>query len=248
MAGIVQPERRAAAQAFSFADLEQQGRRLLEQAHAQARQILAQAEAQARQVEAQRARAGYEAGRQEGRAEGLQQIRQEARAQAVEQARDEIAALSGTLQAAMREFELSQRALLAAAEAGLIELALAVARRVCKLAAAATTDVAAANVRQLLEMVRHAGDAELRVHPTELERLRELAPALLQHAQRLEHLTFVGDEGVGRGGAVLRTRDGQVDARLETQLDRIAAALLAGAAEGGGSPAPAEPAETEARS
>ena len=225
MAGIIRREQVSSARVFSLTDLEQQGRQILEAAQVRAQQTLRAAEQRGRQLREEQEQAGYQAGLEEGRAAGLEQSRQEARAAAVQEARQQIAALVRALTAALNEFEQVKRSLIASAESGLIELALAVARRVCKLEAGASSAAAQANVRALLEMVQHVGDAELRLNPAEYEQLRELAPELPAHAGQLRHGGIVADPGVGRGGCVLRTRDGEIDATIETQLQRIAAAL-----------------------
>jgi flagellar assembly protein FliH len=229
MAGIIRREQLTATRSFSFADLERQGRLILEHARAQAAETLRAAEARARQVAEEQRQAGYPAGHAaglaEGRAAGLRQIREEAHAAATREAREQIAALVRSLTGAVTDFEHSHRSLIAQAETGLIELALAIARRVCKLEVGASTAAARANARHLLELVQHTGDAELHLHPAECEPLRELAPELVAHVEGLGHVTFVADPNVEHGGCLLRTRDGTIDATIETQLQRVAEAL-----------------------
>ena len=54
------------------------------------------------------------------------------------------------------------------------------------------------------------------VHPDDVALLREAMPDLDVHEERR----------VTRGGAIVRTSLGEVDAQLETKLDRARAALL----------------------
>ncbi|MGD8454320.1 MAG: FliH/SctL family protein [Phycisphaerae bacterium] len=225
MAGIIRQEQVAAARTFSFADLEKQGREAVRLARDQAAAILQEARRQSVALAQQAEQEGHTRGLAEGRAEGEKQARKETHATAVKEARAQVAALVEALRAAVGEFEQSKRRLLAVAESGLIDLALAIARRVCKLEAGASTDTAVGNARQLLEMVQHTGDAELRVHPREHEGLQELAADFLEETGRLGHVRIVPDESVSAGGCVLTTPTGEIDARIETQLDRIAAAL-----------------------
>ena len=94
MAGIIRREQFMAGRKLSFADLELQGRRILEHAQAQARKLLAEAQARAGLVEEEQRQAGYQAGHQaglaEGRAAGLKQIQAEAHDSAVREAREQI--------------------------------------------------------------------------------------------------------------------------------------------------------------
>jgi flagellar assembly protein FliH len=225
MAGLVRKDQVALARRFSLADLEAEGRQILARATAEAQQIVQRGQADARQLREQERQAGYQSGLAEGRAAGLEQVRQETRESAVAQAREQAALLVAALQAGLTEFEQGKRNLIAAAESGLIELAVAIARRVCKREAGRATDAARENVRNLLEMVQHGQDVELHLHPAECELLRGADPEWLAQVERLQHAKFIPDDSVTRGGCILRARATEIDARLETQLDRIAAAL-----------------------
>jgi flagellar assembly protein FliH len=226
MPGVIRKERVAAASAFSFADLERQAADVLAHARAQAAAILAEAESQAAALCAAREAEARERGLAEGRREGLEQITREASAKAAADARDRLNKLAAALEAALREFEQQRHNLLADAEHGLIELALAIARRVCKHDAARSSAAAAANAHALLALVQHQADAELLLNPADFAALHEALAALTQSAARMSHVKLAADESVTRGGCRLRGVHGELDATLETQLDRIAAALL----------------------
>jgi flagellar assembly protein FliH len=229
MAGIIRKETVTRTAAFSFADLEQQGRAIIERAQAEAREILAAAQRHALGLaERERCRAleeGRAEGLAEGRAAGLEQIRAEAHAAAMREAQADVQRLTQSLQAALAEFDQHKRSLITAAESGLIELALRVARRVCKLEAGRSIGVALANGRALLDMAQHAEDPELCFNPADLEMLKESGAQLAAAVQQFSHVKLVADEKVERGGCLLRTRAGEIDAGLETQVQRIAEAL-----------------------
>jgi flagellar biosynthesis/type III secretory pathway protein FliH len=113
--------------------------------------------------------------------------------------------------------------LLAGARAEVVEVAVALARRVLGReveAGRAAEDVAAAALAE----VRDRRTVSLRVHPGDAARLRA-------SRERLEAVLVRGtlalreDPGVSAGGAVVETEAGTVDARIETQLDALAAAL-----------------------
>jgi flagellar assembly protein FliH len=221
---------------FSFADLEREARQMHDRADAEARQIVQQAQAHAREIAEQAGQDGYRTGLAEGHQAGLRQIRAEAHEAVLRETRERLDQLLQALTAGLAEFERSKRRLISLAEAGLIELAVSIAQRVCKLAVQGSANAAWANARYLLEAVQHTEDLELRVNPAEYELLRDVAADVLQHAERLKHVEVLADEAVEPGGCVLSTRDGQVDASIETQLQRIAEAILQG-----GQREPAEP-------
>jgi flagellar assembly protein FliH len=225
MGGVIRRECVSPSPAFSFDDLERRAREILARAHAEAARVLNDAEARGRTLAEAQRRQGYESGLAQGRQEGLEQVRREAREAALADARTELQRLTQALSAALAQFERDRRSLMALAESGLIELAAAIARRVCKTCVAASVEPARANVRALLEMVKCHADLEVHVHPAEHELLRDAGADLLQQTAGLEHVSIIADAAVERGGCVLRAREGVIDASIEVQLDRIAEAL-----------------------
>jgi len=82
-------------------------------------------------------------------------------------------------------------------------------------------DIAAAALRQ-------AGaprDVLLRVHPDDLKALERGRPRLLERCARAQSVQFRADATLGRGGCIVETELGTVDARLPVQLDAIERAL-----------------------
>ena len=111
-------------------------------------------------------------------------------------------------------------------EAGeeVVGLAVRVAARV--LAAAVTDERAAlATARAALARARGRRVLVARVHPGDAPALRAEVPRLLALVPRAERLEVREDPGVGRGGAILETEAGVVDARLEAQLEVIGRSL-----------------------
>lgn len=82
-------------------------------------------------------------------------------------------------------------------------------------------DIAAAALRQ-------AGaprDVLLRVHPDDLNALERGRPRLLERCTRAQAVQFRPDPSLARGGCIVETELGTVDARLPIQLDAIERAL-----------------------
>lgn len=79
-----------------------------------------------------------------------------------------------------------------------------------------------------VEAMRHAGEPRamrLRCHPDDLALLESGRPRLLERCASLGSLQLEADETVARGGCVLESELGVVDARLTVQLDAIERAL-----------------------
>jgi len=117
---------------------------------------------------------------------------------------------------------------LAAEEGAVVALACEVARTVLGREAAATTEVLRDVTARALARVRRARTVALRVHPDDVEAARREVGGWFPEGMRPEEVVVVGDDAVGRGGAVVETERGRVDARLERQLEEIARILEGG--------------------
>lgn len=111
------------------------------------------------------------------------------------------------------------------AEAELRVLAVRIAEKILgrelALDPGAVVDVAAA-------AMRHAGEPRelvVRCAPEDLDALERGKPRLVERCRAAQLVRFVGDERVARGGCVIETELGVVDARLSTQLEAIERAL-----------------------
>lgn len=78
------------------------------------------------------------------------------------------------------------------------------------------------------EALAHAkplGDLRIHVHPQDVEILGPHWPDL-QAGMRGQKLELVPDDSIRRGGCLIEGQSGSVDARVETQLDRVEEALV----------------------
>ena len=226
MAQVLRPSRPLSAPVFGFDDLERELAERRAAAVAEAQRIIAEARHEARQqavaIREQARREGFEQGRREGREAIERQAREQIRQQTQQQWQAQLEALRRTT----LELEQRKHALLAEAETGLVELAMAIARRVCKRLAERDPQVALENVRTLLARVAHEHDVVITVSREQFELVRELAEPLLAELAGCEHVQWQMDASLPPGSCRITTRSGELDATIETQLERIAEALL----------------------
>ncbi|MEL6183215.1 MAG: type III secretion system stator protein SctL [Myxococcota bacterium] len=90
-------------------------------------------------------------------------------------------------------------------------------------------------VRNALLDARQQREITVRVHPEDAAVLEKNQPRLLEVLARANAVDVRRDPGVTRGGCIVSTELGTIDARLERQLDALAAAVHAELGEGGGS-------------
>jgi flagellar assembly protein FliH len=135
-------------------------------------------------------------------------------------------------EAAIRELEDE---FLRAAERSAVELAIAIAEKI-------VGGTVEARPEKVLDVV---GGALLRtaarhrlvieVNPDDLELVSENAEGLAAKLGGVQRLDVVAERRIERGGCIVRTEEGEIDARIGAQLDRVAE-LLAEAGRRGDAP------------
>ena len=156
---------------------------------------------------------GRQRGLQEGRAAGREEAQQ---AFAAELAR--VRSVAGKLSEA-----------LAAGIGDMEDLAVAIAfEAVCKVLGetAVTEEGVRAHVRQAATHIKNKERLVVRLHAADLSALRA-AGALNAILPPGKTISWLADDSIELGGCVVETDGGGLDARLETQLERMRAALLA---------------------
>lgn len=101
-----------------------------------------------------------------------------------------------------------------------VELALKIAEQALHVAVAADPELVLGAVRGALRRLVERERVLVLVNPDDLELVRETAGTLLAELGGMEHLEIQSDRRVPRGGTVVRTAEGEVDATIETKLAR----------------------------
>jgi flagellar assembly protein FliH len=159
------------------------------------------------EAEAESARA---AAREEGYADGLAAGRAEALAALGPAAAALEEALAGSRQDAAANTERL--------EAQAVDLALYIAEKVVGGAVAVEPARVLEAVRGALRSLVERERVTVLVHPDDLELVTESIGEIRASLGGIEHCDVQAERRVGRGGAVVRTPEGDVDARLETKL------------------------------
>jgi flagellar assembly protein FliH len=161
---------------------------------------LARAEAEAERLRA----AAREEGLRDGREEALAALTPalEALTQAAEGVRGE-------------QFVRAERL-----EAHAVDLALFLAEKVIGGALAVQPELVVEAVRGALRGIVERERVTVLVHPEDLEMVRAAMESMKVTLGGIEHCEVQAERRVSRGGAIVRTADGDVDARMETKLQR----------------------------
>jgi flagellar assembly protein FliH len=162
----------------------------------------------AAEAEAARA-AGHEAGFQAGLAAAEQHL-----APAVAALRDAAARLNA-----------ERERVSVAVEAAAVDLALKIAEQALGAAVAVDQERVVDVVRGALRRLVDRDRVVILVHPDDLETVRGASERLVAELGGIEHCDVQVERRVARGGAIVRTVDGEVDATLATKLARARTVL-----------------------
>lgn len=216
----------AAPQPFSMRDIERQAAAILARAQQQASALLEQAQVEAEQLRAAAEAQGRAAGRAEGQKQGVEQGLAAGRQQALAEHKAQLASLVAALSSAAGQVEKSRQELVQQGTDAVVALAVAVARKAVSRFTSANPPALLDTVSEALRFVVGQNDVRIAVNPADKLMLEECLPQIQARWPNLQHVRIVADPAVGRGGARLITRHGEVDATLDGMIDRIAEQLI----------------------
>lgn len=104
--------------------------------------------------------------------------------------------------------------------------AVAVAERIVKREITLTDDVVVAQIKEAVHRIVGVESIKLRVHPSDEGIVRAHRTAFLSSLENVRDLVVETDDGMERGGCIIESASGNVDARISTQLRQIEASLF----------------------
>lgn len=129
------------------------------------------------------------------------------------------------LRQAYLDIEKYRKQLYLKAEKETVELALAVARKIIGTEITVDRQIVLNVVKGALDKVVDHEKIKIRINPQDLETVQTALFEFLPHVENLENVYFEADATVTTGGCIVETNFGNIDARIENQLDQIDAAF-----------------------
>jgi flagellar assembly protein FliH len=214
------------ASPFSMADIEKAAKAMLLRARQQADQLLAAAQAEAAKLKDDAIAMGFAEGQRNGMAKGIDQGHKAGQQQALAEFKTQLEQAVTAVNQAATTLNASRTELESAGLQEVVKLAIAIARRVTKRQGLLEPSVLIANLEEAMNLV--VGNTVLRIclHPSQRRTLDSALPQLGLKWASLKHVEIVDDSTVSPGGCRITTCQGQIDADLGVQLDRVIADLL----------------------
>lgn len=181
---------------------------LLAAAREEAEAMLAEASSQAAAIEA----AARDAGSQAGRAEGLAA------------AGEELVDIKREYQESILKLDRLRHEMVGQCEQEIIRLVLEVAKKVVQREVSVDHEIVLTLIRVALGRISDNTPATIRVHHDDYQFLESRRNEFLSGENGIVHL--VEDRSISRGGCVIETDFGQIDARIEQQFKEIERGFL----------------------
>ena len=136
--------------------------------------------------------------------------------------KDKVKQALNSLHSALSELDKIKKEIHITAEHELTTLALAIARKIL------VNEISDKNNRTVLKVVEEAlnkiishDKIKIRVNPAEIDIIKDAMPQFLHLVDNIEAVTIEEDEVISKGGCVIETSLGNIDARIESRLQII---------------------------
>ena len=192
------------------ADAENEAASIIEKAKAEAAQIVAEAQAQHDKLVSDARSEGFEQGSAEGYEKGKAEVERL------------IERMHKVLEAVMQRRE----EILQDTESQIVELVILMARKVIKILSENQKNVIMANTVAALRKVKTRGNVTLRVNIEDVKLTTQHADEFIQHVENVQGITVQEDSAVEKGGCIVETDFGAIDARISSQLTELENKIL----------------------
>jgi len=186
-------------------EAEDEAKRIVEEAKEKAEELEAEIQAKVDKVEKEAFGKGHAEGREEGFQEGRQEVER----------------LVDTLQKIISAAIDKRNEIIQESETQVINLVLLISKKVIKVISENQRNVVINNVVQALRKLKSRGDVVIRVNLADVELTSEHINDFMKMVENVKSVTVLEDSSVDRGGCIIETDFGQIDARISSQLHEI---------------------------
>lgn len=191
-------------------DAEQNAQDIIKKAQEDAAKITAEATAEMDKLKKSAYNDGYAEGRESGYGEG----------------RAEVERLVGRTHTILESVMQRREEILRETEQQIVELVILMTRKVVKIISENQKSVVMANVLQALKKVKGRGEVTLRVNLADVKLTTEHIQDFIKQVENIKGITVLEDSTVEKGGCIVETDFGAIDARVQSQLSELEAKIL----------------------
>jgi flagellar assembly protein FliH len=211
----------SARPAFNFVDLRLEADQVITQAHQTAEQLLVQARQEVASL--------YEQTRTVAKEAGLREARVEIQRQAVllisDRLDEELKTALPALRSAAEALQAERDRWLIRWEQTAVRVGVAIAEKLVKSQISTRPQLAAGMIADALRLAAGQPRITVHLHPDDLAAWGDQGPRIVESLTACADSTLVADPDVSRGGCRIETTHGEIDAQVETMLERLASEL-----------------------
>jgi flagellar assembly protein FliH len=177
----------------------------IERGKYEAEKMIKEAELKVSEIEHQAYKKGYEAGREEGYKEGQAEVMR-------------LVDRLGTIVSTAVDIRDD---IIRSSEKLMTEMILMIARKVVKDEIVERREVVINNIKEAIQRVKDRDRIDIRVNFADLDMTTAHKDELIKMMDTLKKVNIYEDNRVDRGGCIIETDVGAIDARISTQLDAV---------------------------
>ncbi len=185
------------------------GEQLVQKAKLEVERMVKEAEMRTNEVEHEAYQKGYDAGREVGYKTGESEVHRLI---------DRLGTIIG------RALEVRGQ-LIADSEKQMVDMVLMIVRKVIKDETSERREIVLANIREALKRIKDRDRIDIRVNFADLDLTTAHKDELIKMMETLRKVNIYEDSRVDRGGCIIETNIGSIDARISTQLKQIEEAI-----------------------
>lgn len=182
---------------------------IVERAKLEVERMIKEAEMRVAEIEHEAYQKGYDAGREVGFKQGQAEVRR----------------LIDRLGTIVGQAIDVREDIIAASEKQTVDMILLIARKVIKDEVVERKEVVLNNIREALRRIKDRDRVDIRVNFADLELTTAHKDELIRMMETLRKVNIYEDSRIDRGGCIIETDVGSIDARISTQLNAMEEAI-----------------------
>jgi flagellar assembly protein FliH len=186
-------------------DAEQTASKIIEDAKLEAERIIQEANVEKENIKATAHQDGYKEGHEQGFMEG----------------QNEVNRLVERVHKIVESVMVRREEILCETEQQIVELVLLMTRKVVKIISENQKTVVLSNVLAALKKIRTRGNITLRVNTEDLKLTTAHVDEFIKRIENVNGISVIEDSSVDRGGCIVETDFGAIDARISSQLAEL---------------------------
>lgn len=186
-------------------DAEQAASKIIEDAKLEAERIIQEANVEKENIKATAHQDGYKEGHEQGFMEG----------------QNEVNRLVERIHKIVESVMVRREEILCETEQQIVELVLLMTRKVVKIISENQKTVVLSNVLAALKKIRTRGNITLRVNTEDLKLTTAHVDEFIKRIENVNGISVIEDSAVDKGGCIVETDFGAIDARISSQLAEL---------------------------